>query len=133
MPCRPGRLNERLGAQLKRWRRDAAATVIVHAKEGRVLRYSVGRAVVTDAGVAVADLEKSVPYRHDRQRDAGDEIRLVGGEEERRVGDIPGVPILWRTGTRVSRPAATSARLLPLARARVSTALATACQSIDHP
>src|SRR5882724_3624345 len=33
------------------------------------------------------------------------------------------VPILCRNGTRASRPAATSARLLPLARARVSTAI----------
>jgi hypothetical protein len=29
----------------------------------------------------------------------------------------------WRSGTRASRPAATSARLFPLARARVSTAI----------
>ena len=36
-----------------------------------------------------------------------------------------GVPILWRSGTRASRAAATSARLLPLTRARVSTALPT--------
>jgi hypothetical protein len=34
-----------------------------------------------------------------------------------------GVPILWRSGTRASRAAATSARLLPLTRARVSTAI----------
>ena len=33
------------------------------------------------------------------------------------------VPILWRSGTRAARAAATSARLLPLARARVSTAI----------
>src|SRR5262249_58357119 len=29
-------------AQLKNWRRDAGATGIVDAKEGRILRYSVG-------------------------------------------------------------------------------------------
>src|SRR5262249_3770038 len=34
-----------------------------------------------------------------------------------------GVPILWRSGTRASRAAATSARLLPVTRARVSTAI----------
>ena len=33
------------------------------------------------------------------------------------------VPILWRRGTRASRAAAISARLLPVARARVSTAI----------
>lgn len=50
-------------AQLKNWRRDAGATVIVDGKEGRFLRYSVGGVTVTDAGVAVADLEKSLPYK----------------------------------------------------------------------
>ncbi|HEX5210633.1 MAG TPA: hypothetical protein VFW22_02720 [Pseudolabrys sp.] len=50
-------------AQLKNWRSDAAATVIVNDKEGRVLRYSVGGMAVTDQGVAVADLEKSLPYK----------------------------------------------------------------------
>jgi hypothetical protein len=51
-------------AQLKSWRRDAAAAVIVDDKDARILRYSIGGATVTDPGVSVADLEKSLPYRH---------------------------------------------------------------------
>jgi hypothetical protein len=39
------------------------------------------------------------------------------------AGHFRGVPILWRSGTRASRAAATSARLLPVTRARVSTAI----------
>jgi hypothetical protein len=50
-------------AQLKNWRSDAAATVIVDDKEGRILRYSVGGVIVRDSGVAAADLEKSPAYR----------------------------------------------------------------------
>ncbi len=50
-------------AQLKDWRRDAAATAIVDDKEGRILRYSVGGVIVRDSGVAAADLEKSPAYR----------------------------------------------------------------------
>jgi hypothetical protein len=50
-------------AQLKTWRRDAAATAIADDKDGRTLRYSVGGVVVRDAGVAAADLEKSPAYR----------------------------------------------------------------------
>jgi tetratricopeptide (TPR) repeat protein len=50
-------------AQLKNWRNDAAATAIVDAKEGRILRYSIGGVIVTDAGIAEADLEKNPAYR----------------------------------------------------------------------
>ena len=50
-------------AQLKNWRSDAAATVIVDDKEGRILRYSVGGVIVRDPGIAAADLEKSPAYR----------------------------------------------------------------------
>jgi tetratricopeptide (TPR) repeat protein len=50
-------------AQLKNWRSDAAATVIVDDKEGRILRYSVGGVIVRDPGIAAADLERSPAYR----------------------------------------------------------------------
>ncbi|HEY1474200.1 MAG TPA: hypothetical protein VGF53_08970 [Pseudolabrys sp.] len=50
-------------AQLKNWRSDAAATVIVDDKEGRILRYSVGGVIVRDTGIAAADLERSPAYR----------------------------------------------------------------------
>ena len=49
--------------QLKNWRSDAAAAVIVDDKDGRILRYSVGGVIVKDQGIAVADLEKSIAYR----------------------------------------------------------------------
>ena len=51
-------------AQLKNWRSDAAAAVIVDAKEGRVLQYSVGGRIITDEGIPAADLERSPAYRH---------------------------------------------------------------------
>jgi len=50
-------------AQLKNWRSDAAATVIVDDKEGRILRYSIGGVIVRDSGIAAADLESSPAYR----------------------------------------------------------------------
>lgn len=53
-----------LDAQLRSWRRDAAATTIVDGKKGRVLQYSVGGVAVTDEGIAAADLDKSPAYRH---------------------------------------------------------------------
>jgi tetratricopeptide (TPR) repeat protein len=52
-----------IDAQLKSWRKDAAAVSIIHGKIGRELQYSIGGMVVTDAGIAVADLEKSSAYR----------------------------------------------------------------------
>lgn len=52
-----------LDAQLKNWRRDAAATAIVDGKKGRILQYSVGGVVVTDDGIAAADLDKNPAYR----------------------------------------------------------------------
>jgi hypothetical protein len=50
-------------AQLRKWRSDAAAAVIVEAKGGRVLRYSIGGTIITDEDIRAADLEKSPAYR----------------------------------------------------------------------
>jgi hypothetical protein len=50
-------------AQLKNWRSDAAAAVIVEAKGVLVLRYSIGGRIITDEDIRAADLEKSPAYR----------------------------------------------------------------------
>jgi hypothetical protein len=51
--------------QLSKYRADAAATRVATdpASGGRVLQYSIGGQVVTDAGIAVHDLDKSRGYR----------------------------------------------------------------------
>jgi tetratricopeptide (TPR) repeat protein len=50
-------------AQLKNWRSDAAAAVIVEDNGVRVLRFSIGGRVMTGEGILVPDLEKSQAYR----------------------------------------------------------------------
>ena len=57
------------------------------------------------------------------QRHAGDEVRFVGGQEQRGVGHVPGGAHLAAQRHAASRVAATSARVLPQVRARVSTAI----------
>ena len=59
----------------------------------------------------------------DWQCSAGNEIRLVGRQKKRRVCDVPRGAHLVGSGTRASRAAAISSRLLRLARARVSSAI----------
>jgi formylglycine-generating enzyme required for sulfatase activity len=55
-------------------RADAAATKVAHTPDGRVLQYSVGGQTVTDAGIAVADLDKSRAYRETIAKAIADNI-----------------------------------------------------------
>ena len=52
-------------AQLGAYRADARAAVVVTdpATKGRVLQYAIGGQKISDAGIAVADLDKSQAYR----------------------------------------------------------------------
>src|ERR1700736_1172027 len=56
----------------------------------------------------------------DRQRDTRDEVRLVRGEEQRRVGDVPGGPhALAQRDLGVAHGGDFGARLAHVTRARV--------------
>lgn len=52
-----------VAAHVEGMRKDAQATTIVQTDKGRLLQFSVGQQKVTDTGIAVADLDKSVDYR----------------------------------------------------------------------
>ena len=52
-----------LKAQMKSMRDDAAATTVVPGADGPALQYSTNKTKVTDAGISVADLDRSQAYR----------------------------------------------------------------------